>query len=103
MLPLLLANGGSGYFTADVPFVTSVGRISTIVSQPAGSQWTVTHVANGFVSRWYRVVAHYWEWQGRTIVRLVANDLYHTADDLEVMKTRFVSQLEAILGQGVEA
>lgn len=98
ILPSLLAAGGRPFFSPDVLFATSVGSITPYFAQAESKdQWTVRHVANGFVTRWYRTVVHYWEWQGKTTLRVVASSQYHTQDDVNDLVDKLVVSISAVL------
>jgi hypothetical protein len=97
LVPMLTGGEGRPFFGADVLFVTSVGRISPYFPRSPQAQWTVRHVANGFAVRWYRIVAHCWEWEGRTTIRLVASDQYHSQEELDKLAATISASIREVL------
>lgn len=77
---------------------TSVGRISQIISNPDNAKWQIVDVGNGFVVRgWYRQAVHYWEWQGRTTVRVVGSGQYSSQDRVDGMLGRIGTYIRTLL------
>jgi len=101
ILPGLLSGTGAPFYQAALPFATSIGRITDLFA-PSPNQntpptWTIDHVANSYTVRWYRPVAHYWEWRGQTTVRIVASAEYDEAHSVLKMKEEMVDQIRKLI------
>jgi hypothetical protein len=87
------------YYQNGFPFVTSVGRVTPLFAQileDDGKSWTVTDIANSFTGMTYRPAALFWEWQGRTTVRIVGCeelDRNHPLKGIKDDMARFIKDL----------
>jgi hypothetical protein len=62
--------------------------------------WTIDDVANSFTVRWFRPVAHYWEWKGETTVRIVASAEYDKFHSVVKMKEDISDQIRKLIQLG---
>lgn len=71
--------------------------VTPLFPQSADATWRVIDVANGFTARWIHPAAHFWEWRGRTTVRIVARAAYDKEHSIEGMKGELAVYIEALL------
>jgi hypothetical protein len=106
ILSSLLAGDAAAMYLDGTPNVTSVGRIATALYQtdqdstiPGDVQpkWRVTFVANSFTTRLFRPIAHFWEWEGRTTIRIVAIGEYNKIHPVVDMRKMMASCIQDLL------
>jgi hypothetical protein len=59
--------------------------------------WTIDDVANSFTVRWFRPVAHYWEWNGQTTIRIVASAEYDRLHSVGKMKEDILDHIRKLI------
>lgn len=84
MLPKLLGPDGSNYLLSGLPFMTSIGRITPLISSsPPDARWKASEPMNGWNVRWSRLTLHLWEWEGRSTLLVVGSSQYQRQEELD--------------------
>jgi hypothetical protein len=100
LIPFLMAGDASLFYRPAVPFITSVGRITPYFPSKEGS-WSVTNVANSFTAKWYRPILHLWEWNGQTVMKIIACQEYDDQQSVKEIQRGIVKILNRLI-EGLE-
>jgi hypothetical protein len=100
VFPLLFADDAAAFYLEAVPFVTSIGKLTPLFSQSTGQgepSWEVTYAANGFTAGCYRPMTHFWEWRGRTTIKIVGCAEYDQKHSIRGFKDGIAVLIQEIL------
>lgn len=102
ILPILIGGDAHDLLLANLPFASTIGRITPLISSRLGdsfNHWRITDVAVNVAFRIYRAAFVSWEWQDRITFRIKAVNELNADHPIGSMMEFIQEKITAMLSQ----